>query len=75
MVVDAACPQEYSLRPGAHFPLLKPGGIPLTECPFRQWPGCELQLVKVYFFIEDGRGRTSLASEQERPSIISETPE
>ena len=49
MELDAPCPQEYSLRPAVHFLLFKPGVFPRTECPLRQRPGCELQLVKVYF--------------------------
>ena len=45
-----AVPREYSLRPAVHFLLCQPGVFPRTECPFRQRPGCELQLVKAYVF-------------------------
>ena len=49
MVADAPGPREYSQRPAVHFLLFQPGVFPRTECPFRQRPGCELQLVKAYF--------------------------
>ena len=58
MVADAPCPREYSLRPAVHYLLFQPGVFPRTEYPFRQRPGCELQLL----LQEDGRGIISLGS-------------
>ena len=34
---------------GRRFSTVQPGVFPRTECPFRQRPGCELQLVKADF--------------------------
>ena len=35
---------------GCTFSAVSAGVFPRIECPFRQRPGCELQLVKAYFF-------------------------
>ena len=68
------CPREYSLRPTVHFLPYQPGVVPRTVCRFRQRPGCELQLVKAYLTLEDGRGLTRSGSGQGHPSRISEIP-